>query len=232
MTQPTITIECATQLYGKACPVYLVLDGPVAVINGVPVEVSRIAALADVHQAQAINEGIERAAKWVEQRLNDYDGEHGFTDPETGTREYPGRGAGEEYVQELYEIIEGIRALAASSGSSASGDSNDDESNSRRARRLASEGDDDQPRAGRATSAGRAARDDRASENGAGLLRAFAHGDSRQGDAAGVGAALAEDAPASEAEFRRGWNACATKFWPSGKDDWKRAPYQHKDKQP
>ena len=57
--------------------------------------------------------GIEAAAKWVEQHLNDYDSEHGSTDPETGTREYPGKGAGEEYVYELHEIVEGIRALAA-----------------------------------------------------------------------------------------------------------------------
>ncbi len=56
-------------------------------------------------------DGIELAARWVEKRLEDYDSEHGSTDPETGTREYPGRGAGEEYVGELMEIIEGIRAL-------------------------------------------------------------------------------------------------------------------------
>lgn len=62
----------------------------------------------------ALTDGIELAAKWVEQRLADYDSEHGNTDHETGTREYPGRGAGEEYVSELNEIIEGIRALAAS----------------------------------------------------------------------------------------------------------------------
>ncbi len=62
---------------------------------------------------EALTEGIELAARWVEKRRDDYDCEHGFTDPETGTREYPGRGAGEEYVYELHEIIEGIRALAA-----------------------------------------------------------------------------------------------------------------------
>lgn len=57
--------------------------------------------------------GIERAAQWVQKRLDDYDAEHGSTDPATGTREYPGRGAGDEYVGELSEIVEGIRALAA-----------------------------------------------------------------------------------------------------------------------
>lgn len=55
--------------------------------------------------------GIELAACFVEKRLHDYVSEHGSTDPDTGTVEYPGNG--EEYVYELEEIIEGIRALAA-----------------------------------------------------------------------------------------------------------------------
>jgi hypothetical protein len=55
--------------------------------------------------------GLELAAQWVEKRAADYDAEHGATDPETGTREYPGDGA--EYVYELEEIAEGIRALSA-----------------------------------------------------------------------------------------------------------------------
>lgn len=54
--------------------------------------------------------GVELAARFVEKRLNDYCSEHGVTDPDTGTVEYPGDG--EEYVYELEEIIEGIRALA------------------------------------------------------------------------------------------------------------------------
>lgn len=59
--------------------------------------------------------GIELAARFVEKRLNDYCAEHGVTDPDTGTVEYPG--TGEEYVYELEEIIEGIRALATTEGS-------------------------------------------------------------------------------------------------------------------
>lgn len=55
--------------------------------------------------------GIELTARFVEKRLHDYVSEHGSTDPETGTVEYPGNG--EEYVYELEEIIEGIRELAS-----------------------------------------------------------------------------------------------------------------------
>lgn len=54
--------------------------------------------------------GIELAARFVEKRLNDYVQEHGSTDSDTGTVEFPGNG--DEYVGELEEIIEGIRALA------------------------------------------------------------------------------------------------------------------------
>lgn len=55
--------------------------------------------------------GVELAARFVEKRLTDYDAEHGMTDPETGTREYPGDG--DEYVSELQEIADGIRAIEA-----------------------------------------------------------------------------------------------------------------------
>ncbi|WLR92907.1 hypothetical protein [Shinella zoogloeoides] len=59
----------------------------------------------------AIPMGIEASARFVEKRLHDYVSEHGSTDPDTGTVEYPGNG--EEYVYELEEIIEGIRELAS-----------------------------------------------------------------------------------------------------------------------
>lgn len=55
---------------------------------------------------------MEAAARWVEARCEAYANEHGSTDPETGTTEYPGDGA--EYVGELMEIAEGLRALAPS----------------------------------------------------------------------------------------------------------------------
>lgn len=53
---------------------------------------------------------FETAAKWVDKRCDDYVNEHGASDPETGTVEFPGDG--EEYVGELMEIAEGIRGLA------------------------------------------------------------------------------------------------------------------------
>lgn len=53
---------------------------------------------------------FETAAKWVDNRCDDYVNEHGASDPETGTVEFPGDG--EEYVGELMEIAEGIRGLA------------------------------------------------------------------------------------------------------------------------
>lgn len=63
----------------------------------------------DSSSEAVMEDGIELAARYVETRLNDYCAEHGFTDPDTGTVEYPGNG--EEYVYELEDIIEGIRAL-------------------------------------------------------------------------------------------------------------------------
>lgn len=57
-----------------------------------------------------VEAGLEAAARFVDQRREAYDDECGSTDPETGTREYPG--TGDEYVGELLEIAEGIRALA------------------------------------------------------------------------------------------------------------------------
>ncbi len=68
----------------------------------------------EVRQIQAppqLLTGIELAARFVEKRRDDYVQEHGSTDPETGTVEFPGYG--DEYVGELDEIIEGIRALAS-----------------------------------------------------------------------------------------------------------------------
>lgn len=58
--------------------------------------------------------GIERAAKLIEKRRDDYIEAHGSYDPDTGATEFPGNG--DEYVGELDEIVEGIRALATPSG--------------------------------------------------------------------------------------------------------------------
>lgn len=61
-------------------------------------------------QADAARAALEQAARWVRNRADAYDAEHGTTDPATGTREYPG--TGDEYMMELAEIEDGIRALA------------------------------------------------------------------------------------------------------------------------
>lgn len=55
---------------------------------------------------------IERAARFVEKRRDEYVRDHGSYDHETGATEFPGNGL--EYVAELEEIIDGIRALASS----------------------------------------------------------------------------------------------------------------------
>lgn len=65
-------------------------------------------------RAERKADGVELAARFVEKRLHDYVSEHGITDPDTGTVEYPGNG--EEYVYELEEIAEGIRALVTPTG--------------------------------------------------------------------------------------------------------------------
>lgn len=54
---------------------------------------------------------MEEAAKFIDNRASQYVQEHGITDPETGTVEFPGWG--DEYVSELEELAEGIRALSS-----------------------------------------------------------------------------------------------------------------------
>ena len=61
-------------------------------------------------QQNAIREGVMRAIKVVQKRADDYDSEHGWTDMETGTREYPNNG--DDYMLELTEIQEAILAAA------------------------------------------------------------------------------------------------------------------------
>lgn len=50
--------------------------------------------------------GLDAAINLVTKRMMDYIEEHGNTDPETGTVEFPGNG--EEYVGEWQEIIEAL----------------------------------------------------------------------------------------------------------------------------
>lgn len=52
---------------------------------------------------------LEGAAKHIQKQADDYDEAHGHTDPDTGTREYPGEG--EAYVFEMTELADAIRTL-------------------------------------------------------------------------------------------------------------------------
>lgn len=68
----------------------------------------------------AVDRGLEAAAALVERKAAAYDAECGNTDPETGTREYPGDGA--EWVMEMEELAEEIRALATPASQAVPGD--------------------------------------------------------------------------------------------------------------
>jgi hypothetical protein len=55
------------------------------------------------------NAVLEEAATLIDRKVASYDANMGMTDPDTGTREYPGEGA--EWVHEMDELAEEIRAL-------------------------------------------------------------------------------------------------------------------------
>lgn len=61
-------------------------------------------------QSQGVPEGLEIAARHIERKADNYDQDHGTTDPSTGSREYPGDGA--EYYAEMMELAEEVRALS------------------------------------------------------------------------------------------------------------------------
>jgi hypothetical protein len=75
---------------------------------------------AEQDQKRQFAAGIEAAAKWVDKRFEDWDAEHGCTDPSTGCREY-GNQAKDDYACELQEIAEGIRAIANAASAQGSG---------------------------------------------------------------------------------------------------------------
>ncbi|MGE8691677.1 MAG: hypothetical protein ACN6PJ_31340 [Achromobacter sp.] len=60
---------------------------------------------------EAFGAGVKAAADLVKKTVEDYDANHGSTDCETGTREYPGEGA--TWVCEMQALEESIRALSA-----------------------------------------------------------------------------------------------------------------------
>lgn len=62
-------------------------------------------------------DGIEAAAKWIDQQREAYDSEHGWSDPDTGAFEF-GNDAQRDYSSTLAELAEGIRALHPNAGNS------------------------------------------------------------------------------------------------------------------
>lgn len=62
-------------------------------------------------------DGVEAAAKWIDQQLEAYDSEHGWSDPDTGAFEF-GNDAQRGYSSTLEELAEGIRALHPNAGNS------------------------------------------------------------------------------------------------------------------
>ncbi|HBM3131543.1 TPA: DUF3850 domain-containing protein [Klebsiella michiganensis] len=62
-------------------------------------------------------DGIEAAAKWIDQQRESYDSEHGWSDPDTGAFEF-GNEAQRGYSSTLEELAEGIRALHPNAGNS------------------------------------------------------------------------------------------------------------------
>lgn len=60
-------------------------------------------------------DGINAAAKWVDQQREAYDSEHGWSDPDTGSFEF-GNDAQRDYSDTLAEIAEGIRSLHPNAG--------------------------------------------------------------------------------------------------------------------
>lgn len=65
---------------------------------------------AGVDERAAFLAGVKAASDKVKAIVEDYDYRHGVTDPDTGTREYPGNG--EEWVGQMLELIEDFTGIA------------------------------------------------------------------------------------------------------------------------
>jgi uncharacterized FlaG/YvyC family protein len=110
--QEAIAIDCDDDAK-DACAEVERTGTPGSVIREMNDELVDLRARLAERDAQA----IERAAKWVDRRLDEYVRDHGMQDPDTGTMEFPGDGA--EYVEELDFIASSIRSLSTSAEPSA-----------------------------------------------------------------------------------------------------------------
>lgn len=67
-----------------------------------------------VDEREAFEAGVKAASDHVKAIVDDYDRRQGSTDPDTGTREYPGNG--EEWVSQMLELIEDFTGIVAPAG--------------------------------------------------------------------------------------------------------------------
>jgi hypothetical protein len=81
------------------------LIAEVARLNSPPVSAG------GVDEREAFYAGVKAASDKVKSIVADYDERHGSTDPDTGTREYPGNG--EEWVGQMMELIEDFTGIVA-----------------------------------------------------------------------------------------------------------------------
>lgn len=79
--------------------------GQLALVHGMAEAALAVAPV----QQQEPGAGLEAAAALIDKKVADYDRDHGNTDPDTGTREYPGDGA--EWIGQMEELAEEIRFL-------------------------------------------------------------------------------------------------------------------------
>lgn len=102
--------ECSKEFLSRLLREHVEKGDPIDVANFCMMLHQRGESIAQI-QTSTPQSGIERAARFVEKRRDEYVQDHGSYDPDTGATEFPGDGL--EYVAELEEIIDGIRALAS-----------------------------------------------------------------------------------------------------------------------
>ena len=65
--------------------------------------------MSDQKPSDWFGRGRSAASALIREKVQNYDNEHGSTDPDTGTREYPGNG--DEWVFEMHELADEIDAI-------------------------------------------------------------------------------------------------------------------------